>query len=249
MNASLPECWTLSGINSWSDTLEDYEDYVGAFLLEHVPGLVPERRYASRLGTGSIYPRERKVMGFGARKKLDAEARALANGEGDYPAIESGMFRGKTVKVMLVAPKTNTPPPKADGLCVELYWAPFDSVPNQRLFSARRWEAYRRGSGRVWPVSNPQGRGLSRGHGFEGFMKPGRRILRLVRRRRPGQQRSRTAWTPSRETAPDALATLRAWLADSHNDYVLVAHSQGTNIAMHLLKQGYSMGMRKSTGR
>ncbi len=249
MNASLPECWTLSGINSWSDTLGDVEDYVGAFLIRHMPGLAPTRRYASRLGTASRYPRERKVMGFGARKKLDAEARALANGEGDYPAIEPGMFHGKKVKVLLVAPKTNTPPPQAEGLCVEIYWSPFDSVPNQRLFGMRRWNTYRRGSGRVWPVSNPKGRGISRGHGFEGFMKPGRRILRVVRRRRAGQKSSRPVWISSGKTAPDALATLRAWVADRQNDYVLVAHSQGTNIAMHLLKQGYSMGTRKSTGR
>lgn len=240
MSTTRPNLWTLSGINSWSDERGEYEDYVGVFLLAHKLGRRPARRYVSRLGTTSHYPRERKVMGFGARGKLDREARALAQGEGDPPAVEPGLFRGKTVKVLLVAPKTNTPPPRAAGLTVDIYWAPFDSIPNQRLFSSRRWMAYKRGSGRVWPVSNPSGRGLSRGHNFEGFMRPDRKILRRVRRRRPGHKQIRYVWMPSGEMAPHALEVLRGWMDDPKNDYVLVAHSQGTNIAMQLLKRGYA---------
>ncbi len=252
MSASAtPQCWTFSGINSWSEKERDYIDYVGAYMLKHLPEHPPTRRYASRLGTGRHYPRERKVLGPNAHRKLNREARAVARGEGAYPAIAPGLFHGKIVKVMLVAPKTNTAPPKTGGLHVEIYWAPFDSVPNQRLFRSRQWSRYTRGEGRVWPVSNPEGRGLTRGHGFEGFMKPDRRILKRARRPQRGHKQSRMTWGPTTQRAPNAMDTLRSWLADRRNDYVLLAHSQGTNIALHILRRGYSSsnGTRSNTGR
>ena len=240
----MPHFWTFSGINSWSETEQNYVDYVW----EQIAGRLsrgPDRRYASRLGTGGHYDRAHNVLGQGAKAKLNSEAATFATRGGGHPVLPLGALRGKTVRVMLVAPKTTTDPPDRTGLHLDVYWSPRDQVPNQALISPDSltyWRNYVRGDGDVWPVENRHGKGLGRGHDYSGFMVDAPRTMRRVRRRTgPGGKRFRYVWITDGHTAPAPLATLAGWLADGSNDYVFLAHSQGTNIATHFLRRGYAV--------
>ncbi len=206
--------------------------------MEKMPEYTPVRRYCSRLGTENWYPPELLLKGAGSYRKLDEEAQTFTAGAMGLPAIIPGMFRDKQVKVLLIAPKTRSLPPRAEGLHIEVYASPIDDVPNQRLFSAQPWHQYTRGGGCVWSVYNPEGSGLGRGHLFEGFMQPDLSIMRLLRR--PFLKHCRRKWVITNNTAPDIMEVLRGWLSDPANDFVLVGHSQGANIAIFLLNAGYA---------
>ena len=236
------EFWTFSGVNSWRETAQAYVDYVWEFLADRVDR-EPDRRYASRLGGTSHYDDEHNVVGLDSEKKLDAEAAALAESGGDYPAVERGAWNGLEVRVMLLGPKTTTQPPKPDTLEVEVYWSPRDQVPNQapiRPDSLTYWRGFARGRGQVWPVENQVGEGMGRGHDYRGFMVPEPRIVTRVLRNTPGSRVRRYVWMETGEVAPNPIARIRDWLDDEDVDLVIVAHSQGTNIAMHFLQWGFA---------
>jgi hypothetical protein len=87
-------------------------------------------------------------------------------------------------------------------------------------------------------VKNRQGSGIGRGHDFNGFLKRPP-ILKRKRKRRSGSQPGRYVWRDTGKRAPSAIAILDAWVSDPAVDLVLLAHSQGTNIAAHILRRGY----------
>ena len=238
----MEQFWTFSGINSPQDaSTGEYIDYTWEFLEDKLRGN-PDRRYASRLGTSKRYDKAHNVFGLKAEKKLDREAKRFATQGGGFLVLDPGMFRGKTVKIMLIAPKTTTKPPKVDGLQVEVYWSPRDQVPNQSLIrpdSLTYWRKFARGGGTVWPVENRAGSGLGRGHDFTGFMVPKPMVVTRVRRPRPANRAGTYIWVQTGEIAPAPIATLQGWLDDGANDFVFLAHSQGANIAMCLLRRGY----------
>jgi hypothetical protein len=242
----MSELWTFSGINSpFNPSTGNYEDYTWERLKLQISA-TPDRRYASHLGTSNAYDREHNVVGLGSEKKLDREADEFVTSGGGYPEVSSGMFKGKTVRVLLVGPKTTTKPPRVSGLVVEVYWSPNDQVPNQRLIrpdTLKYWRKYARGGGQVWPVENKSGSGFGKGHDFNGFLKKPPIVTRGVIRKAGGGSKglkgTRRVWKKTGQLAPSPAATLQAWIDDPNVDYVLIAHSQGCNIAMHLLKFGY----------
>lgn len=238
---NMSKFWTLSGINSPFDpSTGDHTDYVWESIKASVTK-EPDRRYASRLGTQERYDNVHKVGGIGSKRKLDREASDFAEGILGHRAIAPGQLRGKEVRVVLVAPKTGSKPPISKGLQLEIFWSPNDQVPNQRLIgpdSLGYWRKIVRGTGQVWPIKNRTGTGIGRGHDFNGFLKypP---IVKRRRRRPKGSQPGRYEWKETGESAPSPIAMINEWIEDARVDYVIVAHSQGTNIAVHLLRRGF----------
>ncbi len=239
----MTQFWTFSGINSPRDPSTGlYTDYVWDMVKDAMPGITPDRRYASQLGTTDAYDRDHNVLRLKAEKRLDREAREFADSGGGWPILAPGSLRGKTVKVLLVAPKTTTEPPDDPSLTVEVYWSPRDQVPNQSIIrpdSLTYWRRFVRGDGQVWPVENRAGSGLGQGHDFSGFAVAHPKIVTRVLVPRPGSQVKRYLWRATGEIAPSPVATLQTWLGDAKNDLVILAHSQGTNITMHLLRRGF----------
>jgi len=237
----MSEFWSLSGINSPFDPASgNYNDYVWAAIKSKI-GKQPDRHYASELGTLDHYDSEHKVGGIRSKRKLNREAKQFAEGSLSNPEIRPRMFRGKRVCVLMVAPKTTLRPPRHNGLRIDVYWSPNDQVPNQRLIhpdSLGYWRKYVRGEGVVWPIENRSGRGIGKGHDFNGFLVHPKIVKRHHVRRR-GSHPGRYEWRRTGKTAPDPVALLNHWISDPTIDYVMIAHSQGTNIAMHLLKRGF----------
>lgn len=237
----MSEFWSLSGINSPFDPENgNYTDYVWIAIKSKIEKH-PDRHYVSELGTSDHYDSEHRVGGIGSEPKLDREAIRFADGSLSIPEIQPGMFRGKTVRVLMIAPKTTSRPPKRNGLEINVYWSPNDQVPNQRLIhpdSLGYWRKYVRGKGKVWPVENRSGSGIGRGHDFNGFLVHPK-IVKRRRVKRRGSNPGRYEWRKTGEIAPDPLAMLKYWISDPAVDYVMIAHSQGTNIAMSLLRRGF----------
>ena len=233
----MAELWTFSGINSWNEEQEMLVDYVSAAL---VSSGVSSRdgnaaSFVSKLGTRDHYTRSKRLSLLDSERKLDKEADEFAES-----AVEKGQLAEKNVCAMLIGPKTDTVP-IAHFECA-LYWTP-DGVPNQ---SAWEWPApvYWKRWAETMPEGEPRPRtyAVSASHGLGTFLN-GRPALiewRKVRRGprgtgRPGQQ---YRWVKTNETAPEAMQTVSEWLDDDDNDIVVVAHSQGANIAMSVLNRG-----------
>lgn len=238
------EFWTFSGINSpLNDAGTRHVDYTWDHIRDHISGHVPDRQYASQLGTGSMYDRDHNVLTLRSEDMLDEEAHDYATNGGGFPPIPVGAFKNKSLKVMLVAPKTTTRPPCPEGLLIEIYWNPDDYVPNQSIIhpdSLTYWREFERGGGRVWPVENDLGSGFGFGHDFQGFAVENPRIVKRVKIENPGSRIDRYRWLPTDDHAPSPMATLQDWLDDGDNDFVLLGHSQGANIIMAFIERGYS---------
>lgn len=233
------EFWTFSGINSPYDaTSMKHIDYVWPFIAPKLVGFEPDRKYASQLGTSDLYPPARNVISLHSESMLDNEAKTLAADQ-----VNQGELVGKTVKIMLVAPKTTTRPPTPDSLLVEIYWNPNDYVPNQSLIhpdSLTYWRKFARGGGKVWPVENRLGHGLGYGHDFEGFVVDSPHRVKRVRIQNPGSNVRRYRWIRANGRAPSPTSTLGDWLQDSDNDLVMLGHSQGCNMIMHFIERGFT---------
>ncbi len=236
--------WTFSGINSPLNSAgTDHEDYTWGYLKEHIQNHQPDRQYASELGTSSLYDDEHNVISLRAEDMLDNEAADYAENGGDFEPIEVGEFKGKNLKVLLIAPKTTSKPPTANDLFIEIYWNPNDYVPNQSLISPDSltyWRKFERGGGRVWPVENRLGSGLGYGHDFEGFVVDQPRMVKRVKIENPGSRIDRHRWIRTSKVARSPIDTLQEWLDDDTNDYVLLGHSQGANIIMYMVERGYT---------
>lgn len=234
--------WTFSGINSYDESRGQLVDYVSETLAARGVQSNPDRHYVSALGTGRYYAGPQQVLGFQSEAKLDQEARDFASGASGLPAIAPGMFQGKRVLAMLVAPKTTTEPPRDPRLDVSIYWSPNDAVPNQGLFrpdTYNYWNKFTRGRACLYVIHNISGSLLSRAHAFREFMRPNPTTMRRGWRR-TSKTRRRRIWQASRHKAPTGPKLVSKWLSWSSVDYVMVGHSQGVNIMMHCLEQGYS---------
>ncbi|HAI11680.1 MAG TPA: hypothetical protein DCM28_08240 [Phycisphaerales bacterium] len=234
----MPEIWTLSGINNQARANGPYVDYVGQSLLKGIPSLKPRhiaRRYASRLGCKSHYPDSCNVLCLTPDRLLNSEAQKIAIGDHEVmPGIKAGEIKDRKVHVMLLAPKTNKYP-KTRPTTLEIYWGSYDAVPNQGIFSPDSLTFWRSWSNKVYPISAT--------HGIDDYLVAKPKIVKRVKKRRPNHKptgpRYRYAWVSTGQTAPSVLQTLERWFNDlPSDDLVLVGHSQGTNIAMHLLARG-----------
>ena len=234
----MPEIWTLSGINNQEQANGPFVDYVGNALLAKIPSLKPKhiaRRYPSQLGVKSHYPDERNVLTPAAMTILNAEATAIAQGlMPDAKGIEEGEMTGRNVHVILLAPKTNRYPNKQPSE-LQIYWGTYDAVPNQGIFLPDSLAFWRKWTSNVFP--------LKARHDLNDYLVTRPQIVKRSRKRRPNNKptgpRYKYIWKPTGKTAPCVLETVDGWLTNLPNDdLVLVGHSQGTNIAMHLLARG-----------
>ena len=233
----MPKLWTFSGINSWNEDQELLVDYVRAAL--DSSGISPRdgnaASFVSKLGTRGHYTGSKRLSLFDSERKLDKEADEFAN-----DAVAEGELAGAHVCAMFIGPKTDTVP-VAHFECA-LYWTP-DGVPNQ---SGWEWPASKHWQ--EWAKRMPQGSpppktyAVSASHGLGTFLSGPLTVIewRRVRRGpqgkgRPGQQ---YRWAKTSEVAPAVMDTVRDWMDEESNDIVVVAHSQGVNVALAVLNRG-----------
>jgi hypothetical protein len=234
----MPEIWTLSGINNQQRANGPFTDYVGAALLQGISSLKPKhiaRRYASRLGCLKHYPDPCNVLCLQPDKLLNDEAQTIAIGLHEVMrGVKAGELNGRNIRVILLAPKTNKHP-KTQPTELQIYWGSYDAVPNQGIFSSDSLSFWRKWTKKVYP--------LSATHAIGDYLVAKPKIVKRVKVRLPNHKptspRYRYKWAPTGQTAPNVLQTIESWLtALPDDDLVLVGHSQGTNIAMHLLARG-----------
>ena len=174
---------------------------------------------------------------------LDNEAADLANKN-----VEQGALCCKKVKLLMIAPKTNSRPIKEPCCDFEavVYWSPQDSVPNQRprFFKDTESEKYWLEWGAVNTVdTRPMSPGGAFGnHDLSAFMgeNPSYMGDRMTGsgfgKKRPGQCRRKRK--PSGTSAPDPRSYVDKWSGDDSVDLIVVCHSQGCNNAMASINRG-----------
>jgi hypothetical protein len=154
---------------------------------------------------------------------------------------------GKHILVLLVAPKTHTPPlvPSccANNVTIDVYWSPYDTVPNQSIFGSQGGYDYWSGYGTVYTV-NP-GSFLFWNHNFSRFFgNPTPLMPNPVPP--PTRGGERLMWSPYVALGKDipSLNSViqNAMAPTSGYDDLWVCHSQGCNIAMRLLNLDLAPG-------
>ena len=173
-----------------------------------------------------------------AEHVLDEEARQLSK------RVKKGEFcegPRKKIKVLLIAPKTDTLPLKPEGSCCDIefvvYWSPKDTCPNQGpindAFSSREsqryWESW--GGNRTYQVTT---KWPGSEHRLKGFIDSDRDTL-LDANGNPDKDASGGI-----KTAPHPVEDyLRPWYRqrDGKVDHIFVGHSQGANILMHVINR------------
>jgi len=232
----LIELWTFSGVNNWDPREQAgqgaYIDYVGRELSRR--GFPPAHSIMSHSGSSIRHDLFGKGSFIGvpwSERILDKEADAR------IASLGCGSWCCKTIKVLMLAPKTDTQPPRSSccNIEVEVYWNPYDPVPNQRLLqfeSDRFWSRF----GRAWAVNT------GAGHDFVPFVDSIPDPLVSLQQNQMdyfGEDGDTTLefreWLPTGNLAPLPLETLQNWIHAPSVDYVFVCHSQGCNIAMRLL--------------
>jgi RHS repeat-associated protein len=168
---------------------------------------------------------------------LDREAKRMAG-----RSVDQGALCCSRIRVLMIAPKTNTRPPRNSCCNLEttVYWNPGDYVPNQGLLNPSGNEQYWKEWGTVHTVDT------GRGHDFSAFINNARLpIVHWNRQylREPGNLDSAGRWqhmyVPLGRNAPPPLDSyLRRWMNDQNVDHIFVCHSQGCNIAMEVLRRG-----------
>ena len=222
------QLWTASGIGNYSGG--EFHDYVGETLKD--AGINPDHSERSDLGVGMHYLRGGWVGTPLSEEQLDGEAENKANNANYCPAK---VLCKKKICVVMVAPKTHTPLPKT-GCCknikVVTFWNPYDPVPNQGV--KRQWESqeYWGQYGTAYPVNSRPGNGQN-GHAFEPYLRTNP-LFGMTADSNPLD--APKGYSPSGENAPNPLDVIRGFKKTC--DITIVCHSQGCNIAMHLLEKG-----------
>ena len=264
-----PQVWTGSGIHSYNRNYPG-SNHFAPYMSEELQGITAyqertgkpcpsnepieqyakppwptfrggNRNFVSRAGLELPYwlpwVKGKNMVPF-AEHVLDEEARQLSKW------VKKGEFcegPRKKIKVLLLAPKTDTLPLKPEGSCCDIefvvYWSPKDTCPNQGPIndvftskeSQRYWEQW--GGNRTykvttnWPGSE---------HRLKGFIDSDRDTLLDDN----GNEVQDSAGKP--KTAPHPVEDyLRPWYKqqDEKVDYIFVGHSQGANIMMHVLNR------------
>ena len=256
-----PKIWTGSGIHSFNANYQGSDGFV-PYMSEELQGISgystdgtpcapkdPDDAYeqapwptfrggdvnfVSRAGINWDYwkhsTKGKNLVPF-AEHVLDEEARQLSK------YVTKGQFcegPRKKIKVLLLAPKTDTLPLKPEGSCCDIefvvYWSPKDTCPNQDLlnsaFTAHETQEYWKqwGGSRTYKVTTKVS---GSEHKLKGFID------------------SRTDPTLNNRNEETGYAPhpvrdyLRPWYAQQNGkvDYIFVGHSQGANILMHVLNR------------
>jgi RHS repeat-associated protein len=234
------ELWTISGINSvapGNGPVGPLEDYVGKYLAQK--GMKPDKSEHSNSGTAGlnnwnyICPGGNPfVLHPWSKSALDKEA-----DEYSKRCCKRKEFCGKKICIVMIAPKTATPPPKS-GCCklnIKTWWDPYDPVPNQGIGgkavqeTQQHWSQY----GDAFPVMTSEF-GFLGNHSFIPFMQansmydpnwmPNPLDTAGGKRRLSGRK------------APNPMDTIKEFR--SQCDITIVCHSQGCNITMAIINRG-----------
>ena len=222
------QLWTASGIGNY--TGGEFHDYVGEALKD--AGINSDHSERSYLGANLHYLDSGWVGTPWSEEQLDREAENKARDANYCPA--AGLCK-KRICVVMVAPKTHTPLPK-NGCCkninVVTFWNPYDPVPNQgvkrRWESQQFWEKY----GTAYPVNSRPGKGQS-GHDFFPYLRA-TPLYNMTADSNPLDVPK--GYRLTGVDSPDPLEVIRDFKRTC--DITIVCHSQGCNIAMHLLQKG-----------
>jgi len=242
-----PQIWTFSGINAFSNETKSIQPYLENLLVfgveynpEKLPpgspakrplrgqGLWPDykgsdRIVMSQIGSWDFTTYEKTVL-VNARQRLDREASDIAQGYFKPGEICKKNKRKKTkVKVVLLAPKTHKQAidKSSCGCEIEFHivWNFWDPVPNQTIFKRPPLEE----SKNYWTgiMNNHPGTVEEYGpfwssHDANSFIG------------KPGQEQL--------QESPH-MSKIRQFYRDRSSEYLMIGHSQGTNILMHVLER------------
>jgi RHS repeat-associated protein len=238
----LAEVWTFSGINAWEEKDSDYVDYVENDLKRlWRQNFRSAKSFVSKSGAGSHYwgPGGGACVGTPwSESKLDREAQSMA-----LSRVRPGELCCESIRVLMVAPKTDTPLTK-NGCCdVEavVYWSPKDPAPNQGIFNRRETHEFWAQWGEVYTVDPDQLRYSNHTFGYyldepgDWLMTPNTNPPRPPDRfGKPGRYEYYLR-TAERARLPTEI--LNRWMDDDSINLIFVCHSQGCNIAMEVLKR------------
>jgi RHS repeat-associated protein len=241
----LAQLWFFTGVNSWQGgtkytsigtTVERNWHYWNEPNLINSP-----RELISGVGIGLRYlwpfDEHQSLLVPWSGRILDNEASRMAERE-----INEGDLCCSRIRVLMIAPKTNAHPPN-NSCCetkIAVYVNPFDYVPNQEPFNPSREQRYWEEWGETFQVDT------RKGHDFRAFlenpslpiMQWSHQYLREASNLDPSGRWQRR-YVPAGKSAPSPIDNyLRPWMNDPKIDHIFVCHSQGCNIAMHILLRG-----------
>ena len=253
-----PQVSTFSGINSYREKQDAFEPYVSNRLKgihldkkgnkkksqpQYWPGFIgPHRYFTSQSGTRAPYWKpfddKRCLIPF-SETNLDWEARIKARDSIDSGGLCRCNKRTK-IKVLLVAPKTNTYPLPSEESCCDIefvvYWSDRDKVFNQGIFNPLETQRYWRnwGGNYTFNVNHGISEPTIGEHGFNGFVDG--KVDKLKNGINPFSKGSEYAPHPIHDF-------VRPWYRGNRPEYkdidhIFIGHSQGTNILMHILNKG-----------
>ncbi|MCL2641786.1 MAG: hypothetical protein FWD53_13130, partial [Phycisphaerales bacterium] len=241
----VPIIWTFSGVNNWDlppnakpGTPRQFNDYVGdtfrgssqSFISQAGPGGAYRENYFLDLQNPN-WNGGKNILKPSSRSILDAEAAKIAS---ERPQGEFCRADGKktVIKVLMIAPKTHTQPPKKDNCCCDIqvttYWDPFDPVPNQGYGNGTETEAFWKQWGDVYTVRSNPAPGKTR-HDFDGFLG------KLDRIKYTATGSAIVRWVPTGQRAPNPVDVYNGWRNSSDADNVFVCHSQGCAMAQSIV--------------
>ncbi len=249
--------WTFSGINNWgtpkgaqAGTPPQFNDYVG-------DSFGGDLGWASHLGTTGEYNQTTSDWSGdthlnpdynGGQSVMNANSTGILNDEAKATAAtrKPGEFckgdgKKAVTRVLMISPKTGTPPPQKSCCCdiqTEVYWDPQDGVPNQGLnLMQNESNAFWGQFGHVNTVqTQPQNPNVAHArHALDGFLHNNMILEEEHGFTDLGEYVA--GYNPTYNLAPDPRSHFDNWKNDPNVDRILVCHSQGCNIAMHMLGQ------------
>ena len=243
--ATKPQVWTYSGINSYDKDKGQYVDYVESTLV--AGGLITQsdKSTASHLRTDLPLADPNYVV-LGSKKKLDGEAEKLAMDAKVKLAQLITPKDGKVpkIQVLLVTPKTQVDTSKIKkskkwDLRITTWWCPDDDVPNQQLGIKETDAVWAKVTHDLHIVQAANTKpGVDRpNHYFPNFFTDELKLMEPYQKTTAGNLTPQTkTWyrlSAAGKTCPGVKGFLSKIPGDT--DYILVGHSQGTNILLFQL--------------
>lgn len=256
----LARFWTFSGVNNWQYSLDrpaGYTNYV-ANATESIydpkssgnfeEGGQDIHSKAGIIGAPYVIPGMDgiNIARPDSERVLNEEARTFSGG-----LMQKGGLCCRNIRLLMVAPKTHTVP-LSNSCCkfeAIILWNPYDPVPNQGLLGGSESENFWSQWGTGYTVNTGQG------HSYTGFLRNGLEIIAPNQNYNPSPPQttgyqggefdlSGRPYDNNRYLSTNNFVSIvdiiDGWMKDKNITDVMVCHSQGCNIAMHLINQGCS---------
>ncbi len=237
----LTPVWPYQGINAPSGEGDQKGTLINGVQVElerKVHGVTDvEGGKISELGTPPKRPQNKSLIRLAPEKLADKEAEDMAAGM-------EGEWCNKTIRIIMVAPKTDTRPPKGKCNCckyeIDVFWSPDDPVPNQSLFNEGESPEYWSEWGKTHTVRS-SGR-LFKPHNFSNFLRQNETLRRVrvpVHTYSGGRHSMTQEWRYEKDggRAPNPVDLIKDAQRSGKYDGVAVCHSQGCNILMSILQR------------